>query len=1325
MNKKDWPQAVSRWQKVFMTFKDQTPPEGYILLSMAHRFQGQFDQAEAIIANGMKILPVNIGILSEYAEIAKARKDWPEAARRLEILKSVKSQLSKLQKHIAESQTDYIRYKLRNLGFHKKAIADLKTLAACTDNPYTRNLAAWELSLWYADAQNSDCAQKCLDMLKIVKSNEKNTSKLNQAIILESESLDLTGNRHKAKSIVSQDMNQHTHPDLFLAASNLESDPAEKIQWINKELGTYQLCKIGYSCASKSLVCNELAQATVKDIKARPHQKNTKVSVLVDARSAQDTIESALESISGQTWTNLEILAVVDPAEQEVFTALQEYARKDTMLRILNANSDIGMYGALNLALQQCTGDFVTCQMASEWSHPQKIEIQMTSLLDTPGSIANISQHASITSDLNFIRLLASAQYIHDNISSLLFHRAPVLKKLGCWDDVHFGADHEMVKRIICKFGKDSIKYLKTGPVSFKIDSRGLNERKEESQKTMLIASSFNEYLQSSEHYHNSTDNLYYSFQQKKRPFPTPCPVTHKADTPKSHSRHFDVIIASEFMMRGGNCASVKEEIKAQKNSGLTTGIVQMSHYDYPRKTGIPSIIREEIDGEKVQIITCEEEVSCDLLILRYPPILQEHQVGIPVIKAKDIRIIVNIPPMRTYGETGEFRYSIKQCHQHVLEYFEKPGIWHPIGPLVRKALLQHHADEMSAITIANEDWVNIINVQEWKRPARPARGRATRIGRHSRDTKAKWPNNQTDLLSAYPDSSKYEIHVLGGANIPSKTLGKLPENWIVTEFGTMHPKDFLSSLDVFVYYAHPEWVESFGRTIIEAMAVGVPVILPPEYKPLFADAAVYAEFSEVCHTIDKIMSCDSLYNQQVQNAYKYIENYFSYDVHINRIEKIRHSIYKNKIITISRENSKDKIFTIDNTKEDNKYGSSFMFEDEDNDTLVAYKRVKENIVDENDVCASYILKTMLQGNIKKSIFEFKSLVENTITDKSAQDIWTGAFYELTNLYKNLSNPKKLNALKAKHNESWQYKSIYRKIIPSGMAWSGSGALTAYLREFNNVNYVDVNEFCHIEGPVGLMQLRTFQGDKNSFILFIMALFSYTFFGYGTTDNNDIKYKLERSKIKTRRLINLAPYAQAVYYFLKKARFLHRSDNTIDFRVFYCLSNILIDKICESFANSESSYVLMDNTIHMPDVDNIEYLDKTHLFCVVRDPRSNYVARIQEDWKFGPGILAAGPAAYAVSYKIKRKATQLKMDSLSRNANNVEIIQFEDFVASKTCREQIARSLGLDPENRDRRRYFNPDKSIRNISNYKTYPSQNEINTIKNKLPQYLWNAST
>src|SRR5690625_395771 len=228
------------------------------------------------------------------------------------------------------------------------------------------------------------------------------------------------------------------------------------------------------------------------------------------------------------------------------------------------------------------------------------------------------------------------------------------------------------------------------------------------------------EYAESYSNYHKEATSLRYDFPQEPRPFPVPEPMLPTQEEKTNGRRHFDVIIASEFRLLGGTNMSNIEEIKAQKKQGLRTGIIQMSRYDLNSIKEINPKVRELINGDDVQMLVYGEEVSCDVLIVRHPPILQEWQKYIPTIKARHVYVIMNQPPKREYSKDGKTLYNLKPCVKHLQSYFGTSGTWYPIGPLIRETLTMHHKKERKLITLASEDWVNIIDVEEWRRPARP-----------------------------------------------------------------------------------------------------------------------------------------------------------------------------------------------------------------------------------------------------------------------------------------------------------------------------------------------------------------------------------------------------------------------------------------------------------------------------------------------------------------------------------------------------------------------------------------------------------------------------
>lgn len=793
----------------------------------------------------------------------------------------------KIQSQIRK--VEQIKYRLQNLGFTQRGLDDLQDLFVNSKDPYLKRTVAWELALWHANQYSTENARHCLELLPNVVKGEKDPEWIRRVAIIEAECYEILGDIEAAQRAIARVLKLEKHADLFLAAANLESSTSGRIKWINKALQQYGLSEISLDHSPNRPTYDCIAVSEIeknKDAKASD-SVIPKVSVIIPVYNAENVIHTSLGSVLGQTWTNLEVFVVDDCSTDGTVSIVEEYMKKDSRVHLIKAQSNGGAYVARNLALREATGDFVTVNDADDWSHPEKLEKQVLHLLENPKVIGNTSQQARATNDLKFFRRGKPGSYIFSNMSSFMFRREPVMELIGFWDSVRFGADSEFIKRIKKVFGDEAVVEVTTGPLSF--------QRQSETSLTGNAAFGFpgyfmgarKEYAEAQEYFHRNSDDLYYEFPQQSRPFAVPEPMWPTREPKPSGRRHFDVVLVSDFRLDGGSNISNIEEIKAQKRMGLRTGLIQMSRYDYSPRKKINPKIRDLLDGDKVQMVVYGEKISCDVLILRYPPILQEWQRFVPDVEAKDIRVIVNQTPMSDYGPDAVLRYDIRRASQHLQKYFGKPGIWHPIGPQARKALYDYHSEELKAITLADEDWPNIIDVDEWQRPSRPRKGTSVRIGRHSRDQDVKWPSDPDELLDIYPDSDAYEIHVLGGAETPKKILGGLPSNWHVLEFGEMDPKEFLSTLDVFVYYTHPDWVESFGRVIIEAMAVGVPVIIPHCYQELFGEAAIYADSSEVKKKVDQLMSSDDYYDSQVEKARKYVEKHFGYSKHLLRIAEL------------------------------------------------------------------------------------------------------------------------------------------------------------------------------------------------------------------------------------------------------------------------------------------------------------------------------------------------------------------------------------------------------------------------------------------------------
>ncbi|MBB4148590.1 glycosyltransferase [Sphingobium scionense] len=775
--------------------------------------------------------------------------------------------------------------KLLSLGFTDKALDDLQKILANSPDEEVRTLAARELVLWHMRSKTSEGYATALHYAQ--QSHASTTSldhrrRMVTAILLCQYFLGLreeASTTYEEAALVGE-----LSPDAMLAWINFQETPEARITWINHVLQSFAIPPIG-------LLPDEGQPLYDRLTAAEPAQKITdgpKVTVLVAAYEAADVLPTALRSLQEQSWQNLEILVLDDCSPSSgTCDVTEKFAATDPRIRLIRMEQNGGAYVARNRGLDEATGTYVTLHDADDWSHPLKIETQVRFMEDNPDVMGCTTQQSRATEDLVFWRMNADGKLLNLNTSSFMFRREEVQAACGYWDDVRFGADTELIKRMTSAFGKNCVKRLFNGPFSFqRISDSSIVGSPYFGIEGFHFGVRFL-YHEAYRHYHFDESRPNYHNNQKKL-FATPN-VMRKDRLRVGTERHFDVIIASDFRMAGGSTRSSIEEMLCHEKFGISHAHFHMFRYDFETERSVFSVLGDNFDSEHMNVLGYGENASCDLLILRYPPILQHRQRYLPKINAKHIKVIVNQPPMSDYSELGEVRYDLASCAENVRHYFGKDAQWHPIGPLVREALHTHHAHELPHITLSEQDWLNVIDIEGWSRgPRQRSPQDKLRIGRHSRDHEHKWPHRREDILAAYPASDDVEVHVLGGASAPATVIGDIPQNWTVHPFGSLHPREFLADIDVYIYFAHPDWVESFGRVIIEAMAVGVPVILPEIYRPLFQDSVLYATPATAMDLARTLHGDPAFYDAQVRKAQQYVQDNFSYETHVERLKRLQ-----------------------------------------------------------------------------------------------------------------------------------------------------------------------------------------------------------------------------------------------------------------------------------------------------------------------------------------------------------------------------------------------------------------------------------------------------
>ncbi len=115
--------------------------------------------------------------------------------------------------------------------------------------------------------------------------------------------------------------------------------------------------------------------------------KQPKVSVLISAYNAEETIGRCLDSIIAQTYHDFEIILVNDGSSDNTLSIITTF--EDERLQVVDL-PHMGLQKALNTGLTYCTGMYIARMDADDWSYPERLARQVK-ILDTDSTIGVVS----------------------------------------------------------------------------------------------------------------------------------------------------------------------------------------------------------------------------------------------------------------------------------------------------------------------------------------------------------------------------------------------------------------------------------------------------------------------------------------------------------------------------------------------------------------------------------------------------------------------------------------------------------------------------------------------------------------------------------------------------------------------------------------------------------------------------------------------------------------------------------------------------------------------------------------------------------------------
>ncbi|AEV88181.1 Glucomannan 4-beta-mannosyltransferase 2 [Actinoplanes sp. SE50] len=527
-----------------------------------------------------------------------------------------------------------------------------------------------------------------------------------------------------------------------------------------------------------------------------PIERPEKISVVVTAYRPDEGLLTAVRSIVRQSWRNLEILLVDDASGPGFDDVLRRAVALDPRVRLLRQNVNAGTYVARNAGLDAATGDFVTFQDSDDWSHPRRLELQVTPLLADPRLVACTSDGRRVTADLVVTRLGRRGGKL--NPSALLLRRTPVLDRVGYLDVVRKGGDSEYIERIVAAFGPRAVRHLPIHLALIRLSGGSLSRAE---ILPYWIHPARAVYRSGYVAWHRriaaGATPAHRPRDGANRPFPAPAHLL-RSDRIHPSIAAYDVIVAADWRTLGESQRSALAEIDALLAARMRVAVLHLEDWRRPARERIPvhRTIQDRVNAGRLGQVALTDDAECGLLLIRQAELLRFPPAEL---------LSPPSPPSASPTVPGG---GLRPGRVLVLVDEEPSGavrpvpvlgaepLWCPQGPDLRAALTRLPLTDFDLPTVA------VAQSLPGRSPsARPV------VGAEITDRR------QLALLDRLTGMD-VRIRVADGVHLPRQPAGRL-----VYRTADLRSLDFLAQLDFYL--------DSVGsrRSVLDAVAMGCVVL--------------------------------------------------------------------------------------------------------------------------------------------------------------------------------------------------------------------------------------------------------------------------------------------------------------------------------------------------------------------------------------------------------------------------------------------------------------------------------------------------------------------
>ncbi|MEG3862330.1 glycosyltransferase family 2 protein [Microcoleus sp. herbarium12] len=194
---------------------------------------------------------------------------------------------------------------------------------------------------------------------------------------------------------------------------------------------------------------------------------NEKVSVIIPALNAADTLAEAVASVINGTHKHLEILIVDDCSTDDTGKIGGKLAQQDSRIQYFHNPQTYGVSKSRNLMISRATGEYVAFLDSDDTWEPNKLEVCLRMLADNPevkavahalryldkrgNKLSYVPTYPTTQAQMQEIKETGESPWVFP--SSVVVDRSILLEEGGFAEDWQVGEDTELFTKIAQKHG--------------------------------------------------------------------------------------------------------------------------------------------------------------------------------------------------------------------------------------------------------------------------------------------------------------------------------------------------------------------------------------------------------------------------------------------------------------------------------------------------------------------------------------------------------------------------------------------------------------------------------------------------------------------------------------------------------------------------------------------------------------------------------------------------------------------------------------------------------------------------------------------------------